>query len=38
MSTLDQIICLTVLASMLIIAPAYDRAVDMLLDYLKEWK
>lgn len=38
MSDLDQIICLTALVSMLIIAPAYDRAVDMLLDYLKEWK
>lgn len=38
MSTLDQIICFTGLGVFLIIAPAYDRAVDMLLGYLKEWK
>lgn len=38
MSDLDQIICLTALVSMLIIAPVYDRAVDWILDLLKEWK
>ena len=38
MSDLDQIICLTGLGAFFIIAPVYDRAVDMLLDYLKEWK
>lgn len=38
MSDLDQIICLSVLGGFLIIAPAYNRAVDLFLNYLKEWK
>lgn len=38
MSTVDQLICLSGLSVFFIIAPAYNRAVDMFLDYLKEWK
>ncbi|EPH14718.1 hypothetical protein HMPREF1484_02027 [Dermabacter sp. HFH0086] len=38
MSDLDQIICLTGLGAFLIIAPAYNRAVDWILDLFKEWK